>query len=191
MHAIAHGGCTNAERESALKADSGILILCRTGDSNLRQYCSWLLAHRSTNWVALLLLLIILYFSPVLLRHKMRRVLRKVTLACLWFDECWLPSHWVAWHLGRSQVLRSLKHCMRISSHHVPSGRERDGKTEIDDRSWKGERGPSWIRLSAKLFQRQRWGNFWETVWSESVFPHSYHTELTNCDSHWYSPLLL
>ena len=31
MHAIAHGGCTNAERESALKADSGRLIPCRTG----------------------------------------------------------------------------------------------------------------------------------------------------------------
>ena len=42
MHAIAHGGCTDTERESALKVDSGRKIPCRTGDSNPRQYCAWL-----------------------------------------------------------------------------------------------------------------------------------------------------
>ena len=31
MHAIAHGGCTDTVRESALKADSGRNIPCRTG----------------------------------------------------------------------------------------------------------------------------------------------------------------
>ena len=37
MHAIAHEGCTDTERESALKVDSGKKIPCRTGESNLRQ----------------------------------------------------------------------------------------------------------------------------------------------------------
>ena len=31
MHAIAHGSCTDIVRESALKADSGRKIPCRTG----------------------------------------------------------------------------------------------------------------------------------------------------------------
>ena len=39
MHAIAHGGCANTVRESALKVDSERNIPCRTGDStNPRQY---------------------------------------------------------------------------------------------------------------------------------------------------------
>ena len=38
MHAIAHGGCTDTVRESALKIDSGRKIPLRTGESNLRQW---------------------------------------------------------------------------------------------------------------------------------------------------------
>ena len=45
MHAIAHGGCTDTVRESALKVDSGRKIPCRTGDSNPRQYCAWLFSQ--------------------------------------------------------------------------------------------------------------------------------------------------
>ena len=45
MQAIVHGGCTDTVRESALKADSGRKIPCRTGDSNPRQYCAWLLSR--------------------------------------------------------------------------------------------------------------------------------------------------
>ena len=37
MHAIAHEGCTDTVRESALKADSGKKILCRAGESNQLQ----------------------------------------------------------------------------------------------------------------------------------------------------------
>ena len=37
LHAIAHEGCTDTVRESALKADSGRKIPCRTGESNLPQ----------------------------------------------------------------------------------------------------------------------------------------------------------
>ena len=35
-------GCTNTVRESAPKIESGSKIPCRTGDSNPRQYCAWL-----------------------------------------------------------------------------------------------------------------------------------------------------
>ena len=45
MHAIAHGGCTDTVRQSALKGDSGRKIPCRTGDSNPRQYCAWLFSR--------------------------------------------------------------------------------------------------------------------------------------------------
>ena len=45
MHAIAHGGCTDTVRESALKVDSGRRSLCRTWDSNPRQYCARLFSR--------------------------------------------------------------------------------------------------------------------------------------------------
>ena len=45
MQTIAHGGCTDTARESALKADTGRKIPCCTGDSNPRQYCAWLFSH--------------------------------------------------------------------------------------------------------------------------------------------------
>ena len=38
MHAIAHEGCADTVRESALNVDSGRKIPCRTGESNLRQW---------------------------------------------------------------------------------------------------------------------------------------------------------
>ena len=37
MHAIAHEGCTDNVRESALKVDCGRKISCRGGESNLPQ----------------------------------------------------------------------------------------------------------------------------------------------------------
>ena len=37
MYAMAHGGCTDTVRESALKVDSGWKVPCRTGESNLPQ----------------------------------------------------------------------------------------------------------------------------------------------------------
>ena len=48
MIVIAHGGCTDTVRASALKVDSGRKIPCRTGDSNPRQYHTW--PRRSTDW---------------------------------------------------------------------------------------------------------------------------------------------
>ena len=45
---------------------------------------------------------------------------------------------------------------------------------------WKDERGPSSIRRTLEPFQRQLWGNFWETVWSAYGLyrAHRYHLEL-------------
>ena len=40
MHAIAHGGCIDTVRQSALEADPGRKIPGRIGDLNLRQYCA-------------------------------------------------------------------------------------------------------------------------------------------------------
>ena len=40
MDAIAHGGCTDTVRESALKLDSGRKIPCRIRESNLRRQCA-------------------------------------------------------------------------------------------------------------------------------------------------------
>ena len=40
MHAVAHGGCADTVRESALKADTERKIPRRTGESNPRQYCA-------------------------------------------------------------------------------------------------------------------------------------------------------
>ena len=48
MHAIAHGGCTDTVRESALKVNSGRKIPCRTRDSNPRQYCAGLAFQSDT-----------------------------------------------------------------------------------------------------------------------------------------------
>ena len=42
VHTIAHWGCTDTVRESTLKVDFWRKILCRTGESNPRQYCAWL-----------------------------------------------------------------------------------------------------------------------------------------------------
>ena len=50
----------------------------------------------------------------------------------------------------------------------------------LDNLSWEDERGPSSIRQTLELFQRQRWGNFWEMGWSTcGLFrAHRYHFEL-------------
>ena len=45
VHAIAHGGRTDAVRESALVADSGRKVSYRTGNPNPRLYCVWLFSR--------------------------------------------------------------------------------------------------------------------------------------------------
>ena len=50
----------------------------------------------------------------------------------------------------------------------------------LDNLPWKGERGLSSVRRTLEPFQRQRWGNFWETGWSAHglFWVHRYHLEL-------------
>ena len=60
-----------------------------------------------------------------------------------------------------------------------------EGKEEmgaLGDLLWKDARGPSSIRWTLEPFQRQRWGNFWETGWSTyGLFrAHRYHLELNS-----------
>ena len=45
IHVIAHGGCTDTVRESALEVDSGTNIPSRTVDSNPHQFCAWLFSQ--------------------------------------------------------------------------------------------------------------------------------------------------
>ena len=55
-----------------------------------------------------------------------------------------------------------------------------DLQEALDDLLWKDETGPSSIRRTLELFQRQRWGNVWETRWSAyGLFrAHIYHLQL-------------
>ena len=50
MHVIAHGGCSDTERESALDVDSGRKMLCCAGDSTPFQYCTWLFSQTLYQW---------------------------------------------------------------------------------------------------------------------------------------------
>ena len=45
MCAMTRKGCTDTVRESAPEVDSGRKIPCSSRDSNLRQYCAWLLSR--------------------------------------------------------------------------------------------------------------------------------------------------
>ena len=45
MPAIAHRGCVDTERKSALKVDPGRKSLCCTRGLNPRQYCAWLFSR--------------------------------------------------------------------------------------------------------------------------------------------------
>ena len=57
----------------------------------------------------------------------------------------------------------------------------------IDDLPWKDERGPSSIRRTLELFQRQRCGNLWETGWSAyGLFRgRRYHLQLNWTELNW------
>ena len=50
MHAVAHAGCSDTERESALEVDSGRKMLCCTGGSNPFQHCAWLFSRTLYQW---------------------------------------------------------------------------------------------------------------------------------------------
>ena len=62
----------------------------------------------------------------------------------------------------------------------------------LDDLPWKDERGPSSVRRTLELFQRQLWENFWETGWSAyGLFrAHRYHLELNWTELNRYSEVI-
>ena len=73
--------------------------------------------------------------------------------------------------LGRSEVLRSLRHYLRAQSqgHHTIDRLEERGvlkrkrSTTFLERT---EKGSSSIRTTLEMFQGQHWGNSWDTGWS-------------------------
>ena len=98
------------------------------------------------------------------------------------------PSHWQALASRKISVLRSLRHYLRAQSrgHHIidrleERGVER-GSARRSSSPWKDERG-----RTLEPFQRQRWGNFWETGWSAyGLFrAHRYHLELNWIELNW------
>ena len=76
-------------------------------------------------------------------------------MACVWDDlNCW----------GALDTT-----CGRKTKDTTPSTawrREAWKEEALDDLPWKDERGPSSIRRTLEMFQRQRWGSFWETWWN-------------------------
>ena len=69
MHTIAHAGCTDTIRESALEVDSGRKIPCHTRDLNSHQYCAWLFSRTlyqlSSSCPFMLFLMMVLLFQAV------------------------------------------------------------------------------------------------------------------------------
>ena len=67
------------------------------------------------------------------------------------------------------RVLRSLRHYLQAQSqgHHTICHLEERGVERGSARrsSLKGRERPSSVRQTLEPFQRQRWGNFWETGW--------------------------
>ena len=71
---------------------------------------------------------------------------------------------------------------VQSQGYHTIDHLEKRGVKEeaLDDLPWKDGRGPSSVRQTLELFQRQRWGNLWETGWSAYglFWTHRYHLEL-------------
>ena len=86
--------------------------------------------------------------------------------------------------LGRSEVLRSLRHYLRAQSQDITPSvawrREAWKEEALDDLLWKDERGSSSINRTLEPFQRQHWENYWETGWSAYVLflAHRYNLDL-------------
>ena len=70
------------------------------------------------------------------------------------------------------------------ASHHRSPGAEARKEEAQDDLPWKDERRPSSVRRTLDPFQRQRWGNFWETWRSAYGLFRSqrYHLELNRTE---------
>ena len=76
-------------------------------------------------------------------------------MACFLED----PKCWGAWYT-------TCGHKAKDITPSIAWKREAWKEEALDDLPWKDERGPSLIRRTLELFQRWRWGNFWEVEWS-------------------------
>ena len=83
-------------------------------------------------------------------------------------------------------MLRRLRHCTcRHKAKDITSSiaRRREAWKEeaLDGHSWKDETGLRSVRRTLEIFQRQRWGNVWETGWSVYVLfrMHMYYLEMS------------
>ena len=99
-------------------------------------------------------------------------------LACKSNPHQWLSSRkvWSGEELETLPVAQSQGH------HTIDRWRKEEWKEEaLDNLHWKDERGPSPVRRTLELFERQRWGNFWDTGLSEyGLFRvHRYHLKLS------------
>ena len=99
--------------------------------------------------------------------------------------------------LGRSEVLRHYLWAQSQGHHTIDCLEERGAeRTSVRQSSLKGcdEKEPLSIRYTLEPFQRQHWGNFWETGWSTYglFWVHRYHLELNWTLSHGlYTPLFI
>ena len=108
----------------------------------------------------------------------------KYITVCLLAGKASLTS---GFRLGRSKMLRSLSYMAAQSQRHHTIDRLEDRGVERGARRFcwcfiEKARGPSSVRRTLELFQRQRWGNFLETGWSVygHFRAHRYHLELMN-----------
>ena len=90
--------------------------------------------------------------------HPADRLEGKATIAKACFSED--QKCWGAWETTCGHKAKDIKSL-------IAWRREAWKEEALDDLLWKDERGPSSVRRTLEPFQRQRWGNFWETWWSE------------------------
>ena len=103
-------------------------------------------------------------------------------------------NDWADRLAGKATITSSLLKCLMNLRHYlwvqsIVWRREAWREEVLDNLPWKDETGPSSIRWTLELFQRQRWGNFWETGWSAyGLFrAHRYYLEMkcTELDRYW------
>ena len=86
--------------------------------------------------------------------HPADRLEGKATIAKACFSED--QKCWGAWETTCGHKAKDITPL-------IAWRREAWEEEALDDLLWKDERGPSSVRRTLELFQRQRWGNFWET----------------------------
>ena len=91
MHVVAHGGCTDAKRESALKVDYGRKISCHMGELNLFQPCAGLTLYQ-------------LSYIPTRPTFLNQRGPTRPVLKASFLRSKWMRSMMATIHLGMMEV---------------------------------------------------------------------------------------